>query len=288
MNQSALIAIDAALDVVIEKVDRENEKWVNGAAFPKSQKKIIITALNSFEKEIERFFIQQQKEIISLIRTSVKKNEINPLEGLIEIFSRYLNGNADYLKRLSELYEACAYPLLAKIAQMACNEIISNKNIDSFSEQANKWLKDHKIKFASEVSETTHDSVILTLQTSRSIDDAIQSLMDMPEFDWRRARTTARTETIAAANAGTLEGWRQSEVVIGKEWCCAGGKRSRSSHKKADGQRRKIDEPFIVGGYELMHPGDNSLGAGPEEVCNCRCTMLSLLAADMEGGNKNW
>lgn len=30
----------------------------------------------------------------------------------------------------------------------------------------------------------------------------------------------------------------------------------------------------VVGDSRMMRPGDSSLGAGPEEIINCRCSVL--------------
>lgn len=100
-------------------------------------------------------------------------------------------------------------------------------------------------------------------------------------FEFYRARRIARTETISAMNAATLEGWRQSEVIGGKEWACACDKVSREWHKNADGQQVPLEEPFIVGGEKLMHPGDSSMGASAKNVIHCRCTMKSVLKYKM-------
>lgn len=48
----------------------------------------------------------------------------------------------------------------------------------------------------------------------------------------------------------------------------------RGSHAVADGQTVLINEPFIVGGYRMMFPCDDSMGAPPNETMGCRCLEL--------------
>lgn len=48
----------------------------------------------------------------------------------------------------------------------------------------------------------------------------------------------------------------------------------RIAHAEADGQTVLIDKPFIVGGYPLLFPGDDSLGAPVELTINCRCLEI--------------
>ena len=77
-----------------------------------------------------------------------------------------------------------------------------------------------------------------------------------------------------ASNAGTLEtfvDWGVKE----KEWLSTKDDRVRIEHLEVDGQVVPIDEPFIVGGEELMYPGDASGSAG--NVINCRCTELPVM-----------
>lgn len=95
----------------------------------------------------------------------------------------------------------------------------------------------------------------------------------------RRGERIARTETIAALNAGRVEGMRQlidsGEVdvqAVTKKWDSSGDGRVRDSHAEMDGQTVGVNEPFrSPTGALMMHCGDTSLGAGGEDVINCRC-----------------
>lgn len=99
-----------------------------------------------------------------------------------------------------------------------------------------------------------------------------------------RAETIARTETIKALNAGRQEGLDQLVASgrldadqIARKWDDTGDGRTRDSHRAADGQQVAQGEPFTVGGYQMMFPGDTSLGAPAGEVVNCRCYMASVI-----------
>jgi uncharacterized protein with gpF-like domain len=50
--------------------------------------------------------------------------------------------------------------------------------------------------------------------------------------------------------------------------------RVRVSHWEADGQTVPINEPFIINGYKMMFPLDDSMGAPIDEIINCRCVEL--------------
>ena len=55
-----------------------------------------------------------------------------------------------------------------------------------------------------------------------------------------------------------------------------GDERVRTDHADVDGEVVDIYKPFHVGGYLMMFPKDDSLGAGLEEIVNCRCSVEYL------------
>lgn len=56
-----------------------------------------------------------------------------------------------------------------------------------------------------------------------------------------------------------------------KRWDSVGDSLVRPWHLDADGQTVPENEPFVVGGEQLMQPGDDSLGASAKNIINCRC-----------------
>lgn len=81
-----------------------------------------------------------------------------------------------------------------------------------------------------------------------------------------------RTEVNAIGNLAALDAaYRRGERF--KTWKTFGDGRVRPSHRAVNGTRIPIDEAFKVGGYLMMFPNDSSLGAGAEEVVNCRCVL---------------
>jgi hypothetical protein len=115
-----------------------------------------------------------------------------------------------------------------------------------------------------------------------SIDDVtkqVQELFDATDVQtWKnRARTVARTEVVGAYNGGLYDAF--SMVVEAdpgtpwvKRWLATEDHRTRPDHKEADGQVVPWAQPFTVGGFSMMYPHDPE--APPQEVINCRCTML--------------
>ena len=97
-----------------------------------------------------------------------------------------------------------------------------------------------------------------------------------------RGDTIARTETIASLNAGRDQGIRQlieagniTEDQVVKVWDSGGPDgRTRDTHLALEGQRKRLDEPFVSpSGARLMFPGDTSLNAPASETVACRCAI---------------
>jgi hypothetical protein len=102
-------------------------------------------------------------------------------------------------------------------------------------------------------------------------------------WEWKAERI-ARTEAIGALNGGTYAAALFNEAETGetfwKEWLATTDERTRPSHRHADGQIRPLRESFNVGHADLAFPGDPT---GPaEEVINCRCTLLTLDAFELD------
>ena len=108
-----------------------------------------------------------------------------------------------------------------------------------------------------------------------------------------RGDMIARTEALQSLNASEYESIRQAvdagitrEQDVQREWDSAGDSRVRWSHRKMDGQRVGLDEPFVTpSGARMRFPGDTSLGAPGKEIIACRCrakTVVDWLAQALD------
>ena len=101
-----------------------------------------------------------------------------------------------------------------------------------------------------------------------------------------RAETIARSEYAEAQEEARMAGIRHmvdsgkiSEDAVERVWDSTGEDGiTRPSHLRADGQRRGLNEAFVLADekgntHRLMYPGDTSLGASGSQTINCRCTV---------------
>jgi len=87
-----------------------------------------------------------------------------------------------------------------------------------------------------------------------------------------RARLIAENE----ANSIWNDSEHQDAILTGKSrktWHAIIDKVTRDTHKDINGTTVPINEPFRVGDSLLQYPRDESLGADPKEIVNCRCSV---------------
>jgi uncharacterized protein with gpF-like domain len=164
--------------------------------------------------------------------------------------------------------------------------------------RAEAWFQDYVLQFAQPVNDSTAETIkeviaqamaegwsVPTMQANLTtlFEQWIAGGLKPSDFEWlssrmppHRVEMIARTEVGRAMNTGSHKLFVEWGVTQ-KEWNSARDKRVRDSHARANGQIRGIDEPFIVGGYRMMHPHDLSLGASIAEIVNCRCVELPII-----------
>lgn len=91
-------------------------------------------------------------------------------------------------------------------------------------------------------------------------------------FAANRAERAARNNTNSLCNCKRLEDLKKQGYKK-KQWHTIMDGRERATHAVANNQIVPIDQPFIVGGFQMMFPRDISFGAPPREILNCRCSI---------------
>lgn len=133
------------------------------------------------------------------------------------------------------------------------------------------------------INEATQADTYLTLHAETFARNFVEVTMNHADdpyyFSADRAKVIAENEANIIHNHDDFtdaigEGYRF------KRWDAILDDKTRDDHVEVNGAVVPIDEPFIVGGYEMMYPGDESLGAGPEEIVNCRCSVEYLMTED--------
>jgi hypothetical protein len=127
--------------------------------------------------------------------------------------------------------------------------------------------------------------------------DEIDSILaDAGAERWKnRARTIARTEAVAAYNAGTYSGFQSYAASVPgpweKIWLETHDHRTRDTHREGvqgfGGQRVPLMAMFRHGDVQMPYPGWPLAPAA--EVVNCRCSLLLAREGEIiDFGNRHY
>lgn len=108
---------------------------------------------------------------------------------------------------------------------------------------------------------------------NRNKKTARQVARELERKNRNAAIRNARTMTTSAENAGRIDCFKQAQTIginLQKTWMATDDSRTRKSHAALDGETVPVKEEFSNG---LMYPAD--LMGAPEEVYNCRCTLVA-------------
>ena len=143
-----------------------------------------------------------------------------------------------------------------------------------------------------DILETTRQQMIEALQKGlrdgKSVEVIAKEIRDrIPAIARTRAAVIARTETHSAAQYASLQTAKRYPFPVEKVWNSTSDHRTRdfgegdgkvdqANHRRMNGVRVAIDEPFMVpnkwGGFDpMMFPGDQMAPA--YQCVNCRCAM---------------
>lgn len=141
--------------------------------------------------------------------------------------------------------------------------------------------------------------ILQGIYQGESVDKMAKRLMNVGVRNGESAIRAARTIVTTVENKARQDAAEAAEekgVIMKKVWLTISDDRTREWHVQAgidygsDANAIPIDEPFIVNDEEMMYPGDESLGASPSNIYNCRCSrrnitvgFKSILPPDKQG-----
>lgn len=123
------------------------------------------------------------------------------------------------------------------------------------------------------IDDTTRDMLRGTVDEALvegwSADELKAAILKDHAFSPERAESIARTEMAKADMAGTMEGYRASGVVVGKEW-------STSQDDKVSDECNSCEAAGAIGLDDKFPTGEDA----PPNHPGCRCTVLPVLDTD--------
>lgn len=285
------------LEIEIDPIRAEHYKAVNRIA-KKWEDEFVVSADNAFQSDLDNMLalLTEEKK-----RSKARKSNFDWNAYELDIYN-YLNTVG------KENWRETFVPLLEGVMTEQAEQMIASFGLqfDVPNIAALQWFDSYTLQFAQEINETTKRGVGDLIQQAKYEGWGVTQMQDKlglmfeqwrtgstdpEEWDWydermpqHRLETIARTESMRASNYGShnlLDEWGVKQ----KEWLATNDKRLRDTHYEAwlnyGGKDKAIpmNQPFIVGGQNLMYPGDP---AGGSEGINCRCTLIPSIASSLE------
>lgn len=266
-------------------------------------------ALKALEKQIKAVYTRAYQELRDEAAAELAKVNITPEMTLAEKTAEMAKYN-----RLNKLSEQMAETALNanKTAEKMINGEMLNVYELNYNESAADLgfsLIDHgavkKILTAEEnpftmisslynkagVRNRMKGELLQGLLKGESINKIARRFKTVSEKSMKDSIRIARTETTRVQNAAKMDIGKEGQRLgfeMWKRWRSTHDDRVRGltdyeklrgiNHLAMDGVEVPQDEPFTLpDGSKVMFPGDISMGAPPEQVLQCRCTMIEFV-----------
>lgn len=216
------------------------------------------------------------KKQVQAILETLQNNEF-------ETISEYLTKSYDegFIGTMYEL-QGSGIPLVFPIDQEQVVAAIQHetKLSEDLYTSLGRDVVDLRKKIAGEISRG--------ISTGMMSSEIARNISSWARIPMNNAVRIARTESHRIQNKAISDAQFKAKdkgADIVKIWSAALDGRTRTNHRKLDGQIRELDEPFEVDGKKVMYPG----GFGrPEEDCNCRCRCNSKARWLLGGSYTKW
>lgn len=198
--------------------------------------------------------------------------EIEDLEGL---FQDYAEANAEVMEEAARrAFNAAGKRTAASLGASISFDLKNPDVLERLARRANMLSGDVADDTFSRIMETIAEKF---WEEREGIDAVAKALEEEFQFlNVARAKRIAHQETLVAVEEATQESFERNGIKK-KQWLASIGNPTppRPSHLEAHLQIVAVDEPFSVGGEDLMHPGDPS--ASLEETMGCRCAESAVI-----------
>ncbi len=274
----------------------------------KQGKKILLEKVNQTMKRLRNLDKTTTKAVLSSM-TKLKRQIANDLKDVgagrfnmshLKTIQRELDGKIkDFESRLSGIVndsQASSFKAGANLSDDVMKTAgfitgtarLSDELLVTANKFSAKTIKNLTSSMRMDINRSLRRSILTgenNFQSARRIDKILGIKKNLGYMN--RSDVIARTETnrmFSIARQAKDEQVVEQVPNMKKQWLTAGDSRVRPSgpyarllfnHRRANGQIKKVDEPFNVSGERLMFPRD-PIGS-PENVVNCRCQSVPYM-----------
>ena len=268
----------AKLDAELKQLRALKAEYERAAKEIREKLRLMNGKINVLLKDIDNLDEKQRSILQSQIyhqryQEALKKQIDEILEGFDE---REYQSIEEYLKEGYEIsYTGTMYdlskqgiPLVIPIDQKAVTKAMTNNS--KLSVPLYKRLGIDIALLSKQIKSTVSRGIAM----GDSYNIIARNLNNDSKVGFNRAMRIARTEghrvQIEAANDAQHLAKEEGTDIV-KQWDATLDGRTRPLHRELDGQIRELDEPFDVGGIQVMYP--SAFGLASQDI-NCRCALL--------------
>lgn len=225
--------------------------------------------------ELSKDLTPQQRYNLACKYDRLSKLEAEMVEGLRNATKeavKMINDEMVNVYQINSNYEIDRLGVGSSFSKQAVKGVL-NKEVVPFQKLAINNLQNAEL-----IRSNLSRELLNGIMQGDSITNMSYRFKDIVQRNLKDCIRIARTETTRVESHARWSVGKQAEkagLKVVKEWIATSDHRTRDAHMEANGQRVGMDEPFIVGGEELMYPGDPN--GSPENVINCRCTVIPVV-----------
>jgi SPP1 gp7 family putative phage head morphogenesis protein len=243
-----------------------------------------------FESKFRRALQDARAEVLAKIQKAERDELVQQVAGgkLRAAAADFTFDLGKWKKGMQVLMRKAAEVALQLAGKQMLEELSKDDVFTMPPAKALAFLADRENKL-SDIADDVHRQIEESLQEGLLKGESMSKLADrvrgeFNEMGKARATRIAMTETAAAYGTAREAAMVQAGVQF-KIWLTSGNDNVRATHAAAQGQVRRVDEAFDVGGAQLQFPGDPD---GPaEEIINCHCVQLAATQAEYDAQNNS-
>lgn len=129
-------------------------------------------------------------------------------------------------------------------------------------------------EYVHQLSKHIRNEVSRGIATADSYANIARNISNASKIGFNKSMRIARTEGHRVQCTAAFDAQHKAMDAgadIVKQWDATLDGRTRPLHRELDGQIRELDEPFDVGGIQVMYP--SAFGLASQDI-NCRCALL--------------
>lgn len=256
-----------SLEKTVKAVEvREHPVYSNAEvwAYHEKKMKLVDNSVETFTAEVDKFITSLEEKSIDKLHTIVDK-KVKKSYDLFDVDAEVATGVDMFT------------PLLEEIGKLSGSEAYALMKLGSVfvpSPDMEATIRRNVNEFVSSVVGTDKEKLSNLLAQGMKEGKGIAEIerlirSSFADFKKSQIEKIVRTEILRASNEGTLEAFRASDVVVGKQWLTAMDDRVDPECADLNGKIVSLESNFFKTDY--------GTGETPPLHPNCRCDLLPVL-----------